>query len=276
MPSSDCDTLDSMADDMAKLGCNTEAVELFIQAAECWRRWEQYAKAATSYERAYEHGMLCHSYGPAGEAMMEAAYFWILEGQHQKYEIDCQIASEAFILAAEHEKNPKRFVDGAFSSIMGGDLELARQLIHAAAETTHGQAKELINLALMLSEYQFGDAEKYIDAALVRVMTREGVSRVKRQFVLLFADFVRTSLESEVAVSIASLSESTGLEPHRVEGLVKRGIDEGIIPAYLDEESKELVVDSDRMDVSDLARRRRPILSRDIEDPGAWDTDIDE
>jgi hypothetical protein len=128
----------------------------------------------------------------------------------------------------------------------------------------------------MLSEYQFGDADKYIDAAIARVMTRDGVSKLRSWFLLIFAGFVRTSLESEVALTLGSLVVSTGLEAKRVESLVKRAIEEGLIPAYLDDDSGELVVETDRADVSSLSQRKRPIMSSDLDDPGAWDIDLDD
>ncbi len=275
MPSSECIRIEQLAEEKAKSGCNEEAAELFARAGRCWRAWESFGRAAGAYERAYEHSMLCHEYRRAADLMMEAAYYWIRGGEHEKFELNCQIAADAYVSAAEQSKNPSRLVDAAFSAILGGDLELSRELIHAAIESSKGKSKELINLALMLIEYQFGDADRYIDAALARIMTRPEIERIRRQFMLLFATFVRTSLESEVAMTISSLAASTGLNPAVTEQLVRRGIDEGLIPGYIDDESKELIVDIDRADISDITRRRRPILSRDLRDPGAWDVEFD-
>jgi len=99
---------------------------------------------------------------------------------------------------------------------------------------------------------------------------------IREHFKLAFLGFVRTSLESEFAISVRSLSESTGLPEKKVEALVKRGIAEGLLPGYFDDDTREIVVDTDRADVSTLARRKKPILSQDIEDPGAWDLDLDD
>lgn len=273
---SECEQLEKLAEEKAKLGQNEQALDYFSRAAFCWRRWEQFSKAADAYERSYEHGMLAHSYAKAAETMLEAAGCWIRQGQHEKFEIDCQIASEAYISAAEAENNPKHYVEGAFCAIMGGDLEITKQLIHAAAETTKGQSKELINLALMLSEYQFGDADRYIEAALTRVLPREGVDKTRNWFLMIFAGFVRTSLESEVALTIKSLELSTGLEARRVRMLIRKGIEDGLIPAYLDDDSDELVVDTDRTDIQTLSGRKRPIMGSELDDPGAWDVDFDD
>ncbi len=271
MQRADCSVREQLAEDMASDGLNSEAMELFIEAAKCWQRWESYAKAAASYERAYEHGMLAHRYSEAAEAMRKASWSWIKQGEHEKFEIDCQIASEAYIMAAEEEHNPRRFIEGAFCAILGGDLDMARHLIHAAAETTRGEDKELINLALMLSEYQFGDADMYIEAAVARRTDKEGLMHIREMFNLVFLGFVRTILESEFAISLQSLADSTGLPEKKIERMVQKGIEEGVVPGYLDLETREILVDSDRADTSTLARRKRPILSRDIEDPGAWD-----
>ncbi len=276
MEKAECKHLLDKAEKEAKQGNNETSAELFVSAAKCWSRWEFFSKAAKAYERAYEHAMLAHKYAEAAESMKSAGYCWIRESEHEKFEVDYQIASEAYIYAAEEEKNPVRFVDGAFCAIVGGDLELARQLIHAAAETTKGKAKEMINLCLMLNEYHFGDADMYIEAALTRVLDRNAIKEIREMFFLSFAAFVRSSLESEVAVTVNSLSESTGLDKHKVRQMVNRGIVQGHIPAYLDQDSEELVIDSDRLDLSDLRRRKRPILSRDLRDPGAWDMQLDD
>ncbi|MCK5152227.1 MAG: hypothetical protein KAQ65_10310, partial [Candidatus Thorarchaeota archaeon] len=264
------------AEERANEGRNEDAMEMFLASAKCWVKWEFFGKAAGAYERAYEHAMLAHRYTQAAEFMQDAGHCWIRQGEHERFEIDFQIAAEAFIYATEEDNDPTKFVDGAFCAIIGGDLDLARQLIHAAAETTRGKVKELINLALMLNEYHFGDAEMYIEAALTRVLDRDSIRKIRDLFLLAIAGFVRASLESEVAVSITSLAESTGLEESKMKRIVERGIERGHIPAYLDRDSQELIVDSDRLDIDDLSRRQGPILSRDIDDPGAWDVDLDE
>jgi tetratricopeptide (TPR) repeat protein len=275
MQSSDCDDLDGVANHYAEEGRNVEAKEIFAKAGECWRRWESFAKAATSFERAYEHAMLCHKFSEAAALIIEAGEAWNKQGEYDKFEINCVKAAEAYINAAEKEKDPKRFVDGALNAILGGDLDLARQLIHAAAETTKGEVKELINLALMMSEYHFGDADKYIEAAVTRVLDRKEMRTVTRFFKHVFAGFVRTSIESEAALTLDNLVESTGMEKQRVRRLVVKSMDEGLIPAFLDEDSEELVVDSDRYDLSSLELRKGPILSRDLKDPGAWDLELE-
>ena len=276
MESSDCLTAQQEAGEKASRGNNEEATDLFDRSARCWQRWESFAKAAGCYERAYEHAMLSQQYSRAASLLMNAGSSWIKQGEHEKFEIDCQIAAEAHIMAAEEERDPKHFVWGAFCAIIGGDLEMAKQLIHAAVETTRGQVKELINLALMLSEYQFGEADRYIESTIVETYDRDKIREVRRTFELVFAGFVRTSLESEAAVTIVSLAESTGLENAKVEKLVRKGVEEGLIPAYFDNESKELVIDADRYDMDALELRQGPILSRDLKDPGAWDIDPDE
>ncbi|MHA1928203.1 MAG: hypothetical protein ACTSV2_06460 [Candidatus Thorarchaeota archaeon] len=276
MQSSDCKILEENAEEMAKEGHNDQAVELFLRSANCWKRWESFGKAALTFERAYEHAMLAHKFTLAAETMQKAAQAWVRQGEHEKFEIDFQIAAEAFVFAAEEEKDPLRFVDGAFCAILGGELDLARQLIHAAAETTKGKVKEQINLALMLSEYHYGDADMYIESAIVRTLDRKGVKRIKEIFELAFDGFVRALLESEAAVTIRSIADGTGMAPERVEKLIEKGIENGQIPAYLDRETFELIVDSDRFDVDDLARRKGPIMSRELKDPGAWDLDLEE
>ena len=276
MDKSDCSKFEVAAEERANEGRNEDAMEMFLASAKCWVKWEFFGKAAGAYERAYEHAMLAHRYTQAAEFMQDAGHCWIRQGEHERFEIDFQIAAEAFIYATEEDNDPTKFVDGAFCAIIGGDLDLARQLIHAAAETTRGKVKELINLALMLNEYHFGDAEMYIEAALTRVLDRDSIRKIRDLFLLAIAGFVRASLESEVAVSITSLAESTGLEESKMKRIVESGIERGHIPAYLDRDSQELIVDSDRLDIDDLSRRQGPILSRDIDDPGAWDVDLDE
>ncbi len=276
MEKAECDKILQRAEDAAKKGENDVAADLFLSAAQCWLRWEFFSRAAQAYERSYEHAMLAHSYSEAAESMKAAGHCWIRQSEHEKFEIDYQIASEAYIYAAEEEKDPTLFMDGAFCAIVGGDLDLSRQLIHAAAETTKGKMKELINLSLMLIEYNFGDADIYIETALTKKLDKEGVRNIRDMFLLVFAGFVRSSLESEVAVSVKSLAESTGLDIGKAKRYVERGIERGQIPAYFDPDGLELILDSDRFDTSDLQRRKRPILSRDLKDPGAWDTDLED
>jgi hypothetical protein len=276
MQKTDCSKLEELADEKAARGFNEEAMDLFTSAAECWRRWESFGRAANCFERAYEHAMLAHRYSKASNAMIEGGYSWIKEGHHDKFEIDFQIASEAYILAAEEEKDPSYFVEGAFCAITGGDIELAKQLIHAAAETTKGQIRELIIFALMLSEYHFGNADLYIEEVLATAVDKQTIRKAQRYLYLILTGFIRTSLESEAAVTMASLIESTGMKAEKLGKLVRKGIQEGLIPAYYDSSSGELVVDTDRYDVSALAERKGPIMSRDLEDPGAWDIDFGE
>jgi hypothetical protein len=276
MEKAECSKLLQRAEDAAKKGNNDAAADIFFSAAQCWLRWEFFSKAAQAYERSYEHAMLAHRYSEAAESMKAAGHCWIRQSEHEKFEIDYQIAAEAYIYAAEEKKDPTLFMDGAFCAIVGGELDLSRQLIHAAAETTRGKMKELINLSLMLIEYHFGDADTYIDAALTRALDKEKIRNIKDMFLLAFAGFVRSSLESEVAVSVKSLAESTGLDISKTRRYIERGIELGHIPAYIDPDGLELILDSDRFDASDLQRRKRPILSRDLKDPGAWDTDLED
>jgi hypothetical protein len=128
----------------------------------------------------------------------------------------------------------------------------------------------------MLSEYEFGKAETYIESVLTGLLDESELSKVERDFFLILSEFVRTSLESEAAITIASLAESTGLDQSRLKELVKRGINEGLIPASFDDETEELVIDPSRFDSESLSLRKGPILSRDLKDPGAWDVDPDE
>jgi hypothetical protein len=276
MQKADCSKQEELAEEKAVEGHNEEAMDLFASAAECWRRWESFARAANCFERSYEHAMLAHRYSKAANVMIEGGYSWIKEGHHDKFEIDCQIASEAYILAAENEKDPSYFVEGSLCAITGGDIELAKQLIHAAAETTKGQIRELIIFALMLSEYHFGDADLYIEEVLQAAVDKQTIRKAHRYLYLILTGFIRTSLESEAAVTISSLVESTGMRERKLTKLVRKGIQEGLIPAYYDADSGELVVDSDRYDVSALADRKGPIMSRDLKDPGAWDLDLGE
>jgi hypothetical protein len=97
MQKADCSKQDELAEEKAGEGLNEEAMALFVSAAECWRRRESFARAANCFERAYEHAMLAHRYSKAANVMVEGGYSWIKEGHHDKFEIDCQIASEAYI-----------------------------------------------------------------------------------------------------------------------------------------------------------------------------------
>lgn len=272
----DCEDIEKAAEELAKDGKNLEAMNQFSEAAECWKRWESYSKAAQAYERAYEHGMLACQYADAALVMTAASSQWIRHGEHDKFEMNCQIAAEAYVSAAGSEKNPMYFLDGAYCAITGGDIDLARSLLHAVIETTKGEATGLIDLALMLTEYRFGDADKMLRDILADQLDREHFSKMQRAFELVLAGFIRTSLESEAAISVPSLVESTGIESKRLMKILSGAIEKGFIPAYYDEETDELVIDSDRIDISTLETRKGPILSRDIDDPGAWDIDLGE
>lgn len=272
----DCEKHEKVAEELAKEGKNLESMKLFSQAAVCWQRWESYSKAAQAYERAYEHGMLACEYAEAALLMTAAGSSWIKHGEHDKFEIDCQIAAEAYVSAAGSEKNPLYLLDGAYCAITGGDIDLARSLLHAVIETTKGEVTSTIDLALMLTEYRFGDADRMIESVLTDELDREHLEKMKRAFELVLAGFIRTSLESEIAISISSLEESTGLSTKKLVRIVKSSIEKGYIPAYYDDESNELVIDSDGYDTSALEARKGPILSRDLDDPGAWDIDLDD
>ena len=271
----DCDKIEQAAEEKAKKGKNFAAMRLFTKAAECWIRWESFSKAARAYERAYEHGMLANECSEAALVMTAASSAWIKHGEHEKFEIDCLLAAEAYISAASTEKDPMLLLDGAYCAITGGDIDMARSLLHGVIETTKGKATGLIDFALMLTEYRFGDAEKLIDTVLVDQLDREHLNKLKRSFELVLAGFIRTSLESEAAVTITSLEESTGLDNKRLKRMIRRLIEKGYVPAYYDEDSEELVIDSERFDIETLETRKGPILSRDLKDPGAWDMDLD-
>ncbi|MHA1481322.1 MAG: hypothetical protein ACTSQZ_07875, partial [Candidatus Thorarchaeota archaeon] len=73
-----------------------------------------------------------------------------------------------------------------------------------------------------------------------------------------------------------NIAESTDMNFGRVTRLVVRGIEKGQIPAYLDHDSLELIIDSERVDIDALSRRKGPIMSRDLEDPGAWDMELED
>jgi hypothetical protein len=208
--------------------------------------------------------------------MTAASSLWIRYGEHDKFEMNCQIAAEAYVSAAGAEKNPMYLLDAAFCAITGGDIDMARSLLHGVIETTKGEVTSRIDLALMLTEYRFGDADKLLREVIADQLDREHFSKIQRAFELVLAGFIRTSLESEAAISISSLVESTGIETKRFKQIVLAGIEKGFIPAYYDEETDELVIDSDRIDVSTLETRKGPILSRDLDDPGAWDLDLDD
>lgn len=276
MEPADCKKKEELAEKLADEGKNTEATELFVGAAECWKRWESFGKAAQAFERAYEHASLAQSCSEAALFMTAASAAWAKHGEHERFEICCQIAAQSYVAAAEEEKDPLLLIDGAYCAVTGGDIDLARMLLNAAIESTSGEATALIDLGLMLAEYRFGDADMMISQVLRDELDSEDFGKVQRAFELVLSGFIRTSLESEAAVTIASLVESTGVEKKKLLRLIRRGITTGFIPAYLDEATEELVIDSDKYDISVLEARKGPIMSRDLDDPGAWDIDLND
>jgi hypothetical protein len=276
VPQSECQKLEKLAEEMADSGKNSEALKLFKKTGDCWKNWESFSKAANAYERAYEHGMLAHEFAEAALVMTYAGAAWVKHRDHETFEVDCQIAAQAYVSAAEEKKDPYLLLDGAFCAITGGDLDLSRQLIDAVIQITKGEVTGLIDLALMLTEYRFGDANKLMESVLAGEISRDELGKLRRSFELVLAGFIRTSLESEAAVTLASLEESTGLKRSQLKKFIVRLIENGSIPGYFDEVSDELVIDTDRFDLDSLETRKRPILSRDLEDPGAWDISLDD
>ena len=116
MPTSECEKLGKIAEERANEGLNEVAASHFTSAAICYERWESFANAAKCYERAYEHAMLSHQYAEGAELILAAGAAWIKQGKHERFEINYQIASDAYIIAAEEETDPHHLVSGAFCS----------------------------------------------------------------------------------------------------------------------------------------------------------------
>ncbi len=271
MERSDCQTLLDNAEALGDAGKNVRAMEEFTRAAECWQKWESFSRAALAYERAYEHAMLERRYCEAARLLLRAGYQWMRQAEYDKFELDCQIAADACLMAAERDRDPSMLVDATLYALLGGDRDMVKELLRAAQRTSDLADERVLRVAFLMSEFEFGVADDYIETVLTKVLDEERLADVREFFVLMFAGFVRASLESEVALTVSSIAESTGMKVSRARRIIRRSIERGLIPAYLDEENDELVVDSDRFDADLLALRQRPILSRDLEDPGAWD-----